>query len=215
MDLKRAHQLVAQGESETIEFKRKVAHPGKIVKELVAFANTSGGYLFIGVDDDGTIPGLKFPEDDVFALNEAIQKYCIPIPKYRQETIPISSKKSLVVYNIPAGQRKLHYVKGTEEERRNAFVRVEDKSIKASKEVREIIRRRFKEKNIRFHFGEKERLLMQYLHEYDSITLSEFRQLAKLGYYKASKTMIILVLANVLTIKPSDKGDVYFLKNNS
>ena len=215
MDLKRAHQLVAQGESETIEFKRKVAHPDKIVKELVAFANTSGGYLFIGVDDDGTIPGLKFPEDDVFALNEAIKKYCIPIPQYRQETIPISSKKSLVVYNIPAGQRKLHYVRDNMEERRNAFVRVEDKSIKASKEVREIIRRRFKERNIRFHFGEKERLLMQYLHEHDNITLSEFRQIAKLGYYKASKTMIILVLANVLTIQPSDKGDVYSLKNNS
>ncbi len=215
MDLRRAHQLVAQGESETIEFKRKVAHPDKIVKELVAFANTSGGYLFIGVNDDGTIPGLKFPEDEIYALNEAIKKYCNPIPRYRLETIPISSKKSLVVYNIPAGQRRLHYVR---ENRRvkygNAFVRVEDKSIKASKEVCEIIRRRFKNRNIRFHFGEKEKLLMQHLHEHDNITLDQFRKLAELNYYKASKTLIILVLANVLAIAPNDKGDVYSLKNN-
>ena len=130
-------------------------------------------------------------------------------------TIPISSKKSLVVYNIPAGQRKLHYVReNIEVNRGSAFVRVEDKSIKASKEVREIIRGRFREKNTRFHFGEKEKLLMQYLHEHGSITLNQFRQLANLGYYKASKTLIILVLANVLTIRPSDKGDIYSLKNN-
>ena len=36
MELSRARKLIAQGEGETIEFKRKVAHPDKIVKELVA-----------------------------------------------------------------------------------------------------------------------------------------------------------------------------------
>lgn len=215
MDLQRAKQLVAQGESQTIEFKRKVAHPDKIVKELVAFANTSGGYLFIGVDDDGSIPGLKFPEDEVFAMNEAIKKYCKPIPRYEQVIVPISGKKSLVVYHVPAGQNKLHYLKQNQRMKYGmAFVRVDDQSVKASKEVKEIFRRRWRNQNIQFQFGDKEKLLMEHLQEYGSITLEEFRALAQLGYYKASRTLIVLVLANVLTIIPNGKRDIYQLKNN-
>ncbi|TRX49818.1 ATP-binding protein [Fulvivirga sp. M361] len=215
MDLQRAKQLVAQGESKTIEFKRKVAHPDKIVKELVAFANTAGGYLFIGVDDDGSIPGLKFPEDEVFAMDEAIKKYCHPIPKYKQEIVPISSKKSLVVYHIPSGQNKLHYLRQNQHMKHGmAFVRVDDESVKASKEVKEIFRRRWTNRNIQFNFGDKEKFLMEYLQEHDNITLKEFRKLAQLNYYKASKTLIILVLANILTVTPSGKRDIYRLKNN-
>ncbi|MEQ8573732.1 MAG: ATP-binding protein, partial [Fulvivirga sp.] len=51
MTFQELKRLVSQGESETLEFKRKVAHPEKIVKEIVAFANTKGGKLLIGVSD--------------------------------------------------------------------------------------------------------------------------------------------------------------------
>lgn len=215
MDVKDVRRWVAKGESEKIEFKRKVTHPEKIVKELVAFANTSGGYLFIGVNDDGMIPGVKFPEDEIFALNQAIDKYCRPKLNLTYEIVPLSEKKSVVVYEVISGDRKPYYiVESLPTRKKITFVRSADKSIKASKEVREIIRRRQKNRDIQFNFGDKERLLMTHLDEHDNITLDEFKRVAKLNYYKASKTLIILVLANVLTIEPDDKGDIYRLKNN-
>ena len=55
-------RLVSQGEGQHLEFKRKASFPEKIVRELIAFANTEGGTLLIGVDDDKSIPGVKFPE---------------------------------------------------------------------------------------------------------------------------------------------------------
>ena len=55
-------KLVHRGEGSHLEFKRKVAHPDKIIKELIAFANTGGGIMLIGVADDKSIPGLKYPE---------------------------------------------------------------------------------------------------------------------------------------------------------
>lgn len=61
--------LVAQGESETVEFKSSVFHSykpdvpervitGGIVKTVAAFLNTNGGTLAIGVADDGTTLGV-------------------------------------------------------------------------------------------------------------------------------------------------------------
>lgn len=44
-------------ESETIELKEIVTK--EIKKEIVAFANSYGGKLYIGVKDDGTVIGLK------------------------------------------------------------------------------------------------------------------------------------------------------------
>jgi predicted HTH transcriptional regulator len=49
--------LVRKGEGATLEFKLKSNHPEKIVREVVAFANSQGGLLLIGVGDDKSIPG--------------------------------------------------------------------------------------------------------------------------------------------------------------
>lgn len=215
MDIQDVRRWVAQGESEKVEFKKKVTHPEKIVKELVAFANTSGGHLFIGVNDDGLISGVKFPDDETFSLNRAIEKYCRPKLDISHQVIPLNEKKSVVVYTVNQGSKKPYYIKDDfPSTKKTTFVRSADKSIQASKEVREIIRRQQKNRDISFNFGDKEKILMDYLDHNDVITLDVFRQIAKLNYYRASKTLIILVLANVLRIEPDDKGDIYRLKNN-
>ena len=51
LDLRNLKHLVRHGEGQRLEFKMKVKFPEKIVKELVAFANSDGGHLFIGVSD--------------------------------------------------------------------------------------------------------------------------------------------------------------------
>lgn len=45
-------QLISMPEGKTLEFKRDISSPGNILKTLVAFANTAGGRLLIGIDDD-------------------------------------------------------------------------------------------------------------------------------------------------------------------
>jgi ATP-dependent DNA helicase RecG len=55
-------------ESETIELKEIVTK--EIKKEIVAFANSYGGKLYIGVKDDGTVIGLKnFDETSLQIIN--------------------------------------------------------------------------------------------------------------------------------------------------
>jgi predicted HTH transcriptional regulator len=55
-DYKALKALVRQGEGMHLEFKLKAAHPEKIVREIVAFANAQGGLLLVGVGDDKSIP---------------------------------------------------------------------------------------------------------------------------------------------------------------
>ena len=45
MDLATLRRLIADGENQHLELKRKLAHPEKVVREVVAFANASGGLL--------------------------------------------------------------------------------------------------------------------------------------------------------------------------
>lgn len=203
-------RLVSKGEGSYLEFKRKATFPEKIVREMIAFANTKGGIVLIGISDDRSIPGLKHPEDELHVIQQALKKVR-PFLETTTTLIPIGNARTVIQYEVPESNRKPHYLVG-ENSIRESFVRVDDKSIKASRELREIVKRKQKMKDIRFHYGEYEKLLMQYLDEKKSITLKEFVNLTGLKRLYASRKLILLVLANVLRVIPHEKGDVYILK---
>lgn len=212
MSTKELEILVKQGEHERLEFKLKANFPEKIVKELVAFANTKGGTLLVGVNDDRSIPGLKFAGEDFFVLQQAIDKLIRPELSYETEFVHLSDKKSVLVFRVKEGERKPYFVKDNESEGAICYVRVADMSVKASKEMREILRRSRNQKDIRFHFGEKEKWLLSYLAENVSISVEQFAREYKISRYMASKTLVILTLGNVLKILPSDKGDLFLVR---
>jgi len=54
-------RLLEQPEGKTIEFKRDLSSPKPMMKALVAFANTAGGRLIIGVSDDRQVLGVEDP----------------------------------------------------------------------------------------------------------------------------------------------------------
>lgn len=210
-ELAELRKLVRQGEGAQLEFKRKATYPEKLVREMIAFANTGGGVLLIGVADDATIPGVKFPEEELVVLRKAVSQYCRPAIPFVETIIPISGKKFVVKIEIPASDRlPAYYVSGNGG--KECVVRVRDMSVKASREMTEIVRRARKQKNIRFTFGDAEKKLMQYLDETGSITLNKFRSVAGLNRFMAGKKLVLLVLANVLKIIPGEKEDLYTLK---
>jgi predicted HTH transcriptional regulator len=206
--LSELRKLVHQGEGPHLEFKRKASHPEKIIREMIAFANTEGGTLLIGVDDTGTIPGVKYPDEEILVIQQALQKACRP-PLFATETIiPLDENQFVVKLDIPLSLRRPHFnVLGIDS--KESYVRASDMSIKASREMVEIIRRSKQKKDIRFNYGEPEKQLMEYLELNKTITLDDYRQLAKLNRFRAAKKLVLLTLANVLRITPGEKGDLY------
>ena len=71
-------EIIKQGESETVEFKSSLPPDKVVARDLTAFANTKGGIMLIGVDDNGEILGLADTEIErtLTRLNRVSSSLC-------------------------------------------------------------------------------------------------------------------------------------------
>lgn len=100
--------FIEKGETSTIQFKLNVTNEQSIAREMVAFSNTKGGTILIGVDDKTwTIIGLS--DDDIRRLTNllvnASNEHVKPPVFIETDTAIIDGKKVLVVH-IPEGYDK-------------------------------------------------------------------------------------------------------------
>ena len=210
MTLREVERIIKQGEGERIEFKRKVKFPEKIIKEIVAFANSKGGSLIIGVDDDGSMPGVKHADEEHFLLARAITDLCRPKIEYTHQVIPLNAKRFLIHYQIASGKSKPYFAFYKKEHKYGkAFVRVADKSIQASREIRQILKYSMQETVQGFEYGAKEKILLNYLGTNPWITLKIYQEIANLEHKAASEILIKLTLNSVLEIVPLAGEDRY------
>ncbi|MDX9965358.1 ATP-binding protein, partial [Desulfobacter postgatei] len=72
-------ELFAAPEGKTLEFKRDLSSMKQIMKTVVAFANTAGGKLIIGKDDDGRVFGVEDPLLAEEKLSNAIADSIMPL----------------------------------------------------------------------------------------------------------------------------------------
>jgi len=98
-------QLIAQGEGNTIEVKEGVPVAADLAREMVAFANTEGGRLLLGVTDRGEICGLAFGDREAqFVLNVA-RNNCVPHLQPHIETVEIAGQ-TVAVVQVERGRQK-------------------------------------------------------------------------------------------------------------
>jgi ATP-dependent DNA helicase RecG len=62
---------IENGENLTTEFKREYTED--IKKTVIAFANTAGGTLYIGISDDKTIAGVDDPDSVLLQVSNAVR----------------------------------------------------------------------------------------------------------------------------------------------
>jgi ATP-dependent DNA helicase RecG len=63
-------ELIGRGEDSHSQFKQNVTSPESVAGDLVAFSNSHGGQIIIGVNDQGTVLGLS--KDDIRRVNQLI-----------------------------------------------------------------------------------------------------------------------------------------------
>jgi predicted HTH transcriptional regulator len=210
MDLKELRLLVSQGENIHLEFKLKTNHPDKIAREIVAFANTEGGKLLIGVADDKEIKGLKYADEDQFLLEKAISLLISPPINYKIENLQVENEREILIFTIKPSKTEIHSLLFENEQR--IYVRSGDKSLQANKEMREYLKGKFKNRNYSFQYGDKENILVKYLDLNPYITVSQYAQLAAIKTTIASRTLVLLCLAGLLIITPFESEDRFGLK---
>ena len=102
-------KLIQQGEHQQLDFKFEVSDARKIARSMVAFANTDGGTLLIGVKDNGAIAGVR-SEEEIYMIDAAATLYCKPEVKFSVKTWSELGKNVLEV-NIPKSLSTPHYAK--------------------------------------------------------------------------------------------------------
>lgn len=210
MDLAALGNLVKQGEGLKLEFKKFLPEPLRIIREAAAFANTKGGQILLGVDDDGSITGIKDVEEGAEFFRQASEKYCKSSLQYELLQVPLSRKRSVLIITIPKSEVRplLCFENGSE--RGIFYFRVEDRSIQGSKELAEILKHDSKPHSLKIEIREKEKLLLEYLGEHEKITLKKFMEFASISRNTASRTLVHLVKGNVLGIEPEEGEDFFF-----
>ncbi len=93
--------LIQQGENTQIEFKSAAARPESIAREIVAFANTFGGSLLIGVEDNGTITGIESSLETRIA--NISRNNIIPALQLAVQETEIDGK-TICLITVPKGQ---------------------------------------------------------------------------------------------------------------
>jgi len=91
-------KLIALGEGLTLEFKTSVS--GHLGREICAMANTEGGRILIGVDDDGRKVGVKQPNRAKSQVQSAARNLG---PALAIEVAPVGS---ILVVSVPSGPNK-------------------------------------------------------------------------------------------------------------
>ena len=104
---------VASGEDSTRQFKVDVRNVDSLASEMVAFANSDGGTIFIGVADDGSMPGL-LPKDvariNQLISNAASQHVRSPLT-VQTENVQLLTGRIVVVLTVPKGIDKPYFDK--------------------------------------------------------------------------------------------------------
>src|SRR6266446_9471570 len=103
-------QLLLTGEGETVEFKEKLdTNSRRLAKTATAFANTNGGTIVFGVDDDQRVVGC-----DIRGMAETItnilRSHCDPPPSFTMKIVKYDNKELLLV-QVAQSSAMVHVVK--------------------------------------------------------------------------------------------------------
>lgn len=206
MSLKDLKNLIATGESSFLEFKHKVASPEKIAKEMVAFANTNGGRILIGVDDNGDIVGIESYYEEEFWLNQAAKDVCVPPIDIKIEMVH-TGKKDVLIVEVPESEKKPIALKGRK--KRSVYIRQKDENILASDDRVEVLKNKSSNDGVTFEYGEREQQLFRFLNEYGDITIERFAIISNITTYRAERILVDMASAGVLDMF-EQKGLVHY-----
>ena len=110
MDALEVLDLIQMGESSKVQFKVRINDAYKIGTEMVAFSNSKGGLIIVGVDDKtGDVNGLSFEEiaETNKLIANAASDNVRPQIFIETETVAVDNKNVIVV-SIAEGMSKPH-----------------------------------------------------------------------------------------------------------
>jgi len=188
-------KLIQQGEHQTQDFKYCISDSRKIARSLVAFANTDGGRLLIGVKDNGRIAGVR-SEEEYYMVESAAKMYSNPPIDFTTRQHHMEGKTVLEVIVEPSPE-KPHFARD-DDGKWWAYFRKDDENRLANKIMIEVWKRQKSPDGILINYSEDEKILLDYLANNEKISVSKYSRIAHLTYKKAEEIIINFRTLNIL-----------------
>jgi len=202
--------LIETGEGQHLDFKFEISDAAKIARSFVAFANSGGGTLLIGVKDNGEIAGIR-SEEERFMAKKASSEYCDPPVEYSSKEWKFNHKVILQI-KIPEGRQKPYFAL-TSESKWLMYIRVDDENILANRILVSGLKRRNSNDGTYITYTTTDKILLEYLEEHPHISFSEFKELANLSSSKADKILINFIALGIIDVKYIEKEFLYCLSD--
>ncbi|MBR2828477.1 MAG: putative DNA binding domain-containing protein [Bacilli bacterium] len=107
-----------------------------IKKEIIAFANTNGGKIYIGIDDNGNIIGIDNIDDNLQSLTGMINEGIKPsLIEHAQIKIEKYNNKDVIIVDIQSGPNKPYYLADKGLKPSGVYLRHGSSSIQVSDEI--------------------------------------------------------------------------------
>lgn len=200
-------KLIFEGEGVSLDFKKTITSCEKIARTMVSFANNKGGRLLIGVADDGSIKGVKSEDEERYMITRACHLFAKPALEPIFEEVYFDDKLVLVV-EIKSSEDKPHYALA-EDGKWWVYIRIQDKSVLASKIVVDVLKRSSKSDGVLIEYSDKEQALLKYLDTNPRINIKEYSELLKISRRGAQRIIVNLALSGVIKIHTTEKEEYY------
>lgn len=202
-------RLIANGESETLDFKQTISDAPKIARTLVAFANHKGGTLLIGVRDNKSISGIR-SEDEKYMLEMAADFYCSP--KIHIDFIEHEIDHKIVIEaKIAQGKEKPYYAK-SEDGRWWVYHRVNDQSLQASAVMFQVLKKQNKTTNELSSYSFLESEIMKTLRTSPSQTLNDLIDSINIKKNRVIYSLAKLIHFDLVEVNYRQKLEYYSIK---
>lgn len=201
-------KLIAQGENQQLDFKFEISDSKKIARTLVAFANTDGGRLLVGVKDNGAIAGVR-SEEEYYMIEAAAQLFCKPEIVFQTKEWDVDGKLVLEVF-VPKSRNLKHKAPAKENDYK-VFVRVKDQNILADPILLQYWKLEQSDNIVNINFTEPEMLLLQYVDQHGSISRNELMNTAGIGKKQAERMILNFMLMGILELKLTERETRFVL----
>jgi len=198
--------LIVQGEHQQLDFKFGITDSKKIARSLVAFANTDGGKLLVGVKDNGAIAGVR-SEEEIYMIDAASELYTKPKVPFSVKQHIVEGKKVLEV-SIDKSTEKPHAAPTPTGEYK-VYIRVNDQNLLANSVLLNVWKKQGEHENILIRFSEIERILFEYLSQNKEITLSKFCKIAVISKIKAQRIITDLIILKLIAMRITENTIFY------
>lgn len=208
-DFKYIQSLIVQGEHQHLDFKQTISDSRKIARSLVAFANTEGGTLLVGVKDNGNISGIR-SDEEIYMLDAAVKLYCRPnVPVVLRLWEPIKNKHVLEV-EVSADRSKI-WRAIDDDDNWKIWIRHHDKNILVDKVWEKVWYRRQNRDQKTIIFSGHQLSVLENLSGQRSYSLIELVQIIALPVRETEELLTDFVMMGLLVMQVTENGIVYTL----